>query len=67
MTKEFLESVEKNVVSQRPAWRVDVSRVDTQCDFGLLMSDHSLFPDGTETCITALDSTGYHFSFFNLN
>ncbi|XP_004499186.1 inositol-pentakisphosphate 2-kinase-like isoform X2 [Cicer arietinum] len=50
VTKEFLESVEKNVVSQRPAWRVDVSRVDTQCDFGLLMSDHSLFPDGTETC-----------------
>lgn len=46
MTKEFLETVERNVASQRPAGRVDVSRVDTQCDFGLLMSDHSIFPQG---------------------
>ncbi|WVY90181.1 hypothetical protein V8G54_035695 [Vigna mungo] len=43
VTREFLELVEKNVTGQRPVWRVDAARVDTECDFGLLMSDHSLF------------------------
>jgi inositol-pentakisphosphate 2-kinase len=67
VTKEFLETVEKNVLSQRPASRVDDSRVDTQCDFGLLMSDHSIFPHGIETCIIALDSAVYRVSVFHLN
>ncbi|XP_061355396.1 inositol-pentakisphosphate 2-kinase-like [Gastrolobium bilobum] len=48
LTREFLESVEKNVTSQRPAWRVDAALIDTHCDFGLLMSDHSLFTDGSQ-------------------
>ncbi|XP_020238335.1 inositol-pentakisphosphate 2-kinase [Cajanus cajan] len=48
VTKEFLELVEKNVTGQRPAWRVDAARVDTHCDFGLLMSDHSLFVHGSQ-------------------
>ncbi|PQQ16108.1 inositol-pentakisphosphate 2-kinase-like [Prunus yedoensis var. nudiflora] len=54
-SKEFLESVEKNVICQRPASRVDAAKVDTQCDSVLLMSDHSLFPRGThevEPCIS---------------
>ncbi|CAB4296282.1 unnamed protein product [Prunus armeniaca] len=54
-SKEFLESVEKNIISQRPASRVDAAKVDTQCDSVLLMSDHSLFPRGThevEPCIS---------------
>lgn len=44
VSREFLESIEKNVLSQRPAWRVDAAKVDTDCDSALLMSDHSLFP-----------------------
>ncbi|OIW15615.1 hypothetical protein TanjilG_08191 [Lupinus angustifolius] len=48
VSREFLESVEKNVISQRPAWRVDAAGVDTHCDFGLLMSDHSLFANGSQ-------------------
>ncbi|KAK2398195.1 Inositol-pentakisphosphate 2-kinase [Trifolium repens] len=54
VTKEFLETVEKNVLSQRPASRVDDSRVDTQCDFGLLMSDHSIFPHGNKESIPSI-------------
>lgn len=45
-SKEFLESVENNVICQRPASRVDAAKVDTQCDSALLMSDHSLFHRG---------------------
>ncbi|XVF73787.1 hypothetical protein PTKIN_Ptkin13bG0010100 [Pterospermum kingtungense] len=55
VTKEFLESVEKNVTCHRPAWRVDSSRVDTNCDSVLIISDHSVFPTGFlkgEPCIT---------------
>ncbi|XP_057423679.1 inositol-pentakisphosphate 2-kinase-like isoform X2 [Lotus japonicus] len=48
VTKEFLESVEKNISSLRPAWRVDAARVDTHCYFGLLMSDHSIFAHGSQ-------------------
>ncbi|KAL2318779.1 hypothetical protein Fmac_032655 [Flemingia macrophylla] len=48
VTKEFLELVEKNVTGQRPAWRIDAAQVDTHCDFGLLMSDHSLFTHGSQ-------------------
>ncbi|TQD96102.1 hypothetical protein C1H46_018245 [Malus baccata] len=55
VSREFLESVEKNVISQRPASRVDATKVDTQSDTVLLMSDHSLFPRVTqevEPCIS---------------
>jgi len=48
VTREFLELVEKNVTDQRPVWRVDAAQVDTHCDFGLLMSDHSLFAHGND-------------------
>lgn len=46
VTREFLESVEENVRSRRPAWRVDAAKVDTHCDSVLLLSDHSIFPRG---------------------
>ncbi|CAK8576138.1 unnamed protein product [Lathyrus sativus] len=48
VTKKFLETVEQNIDSQPPAWRIDVSQVDKQCDFTLLMSDHSIFPQGSQ-------------------
>lgn len=48
VTREFLESIEKNVIYQRPAWRVDNALVDMHRDSVLLMSDHSLFTHGIE-------------------
>ncbi|XP_065870314.1 inositol-pentakisphosphate 2-kinase-like isoform X2 [Euphorbia lathyris] len=47
VSRKFLESIEEKIVSQRPAWRIDAAKVDTQRDYVLLMSDHSLFPNGT--------------------
>jgi inositol-pentakisphosphate 2-kinase len=46
VSREFLELIEKNVICQRPASRVDAAKVDTECDSALLMSDHSVFPHG---------------------
>ena len=46
--REFLELVEKNVIRQRPAWRVDMHR-----DSVLLMSDHSVFTHGIEMPLRA--------------
>lgn len=46
VSREFLESVEKNVICQRPAWRVDAAKADTDRDSVLLLTDHSLFPGG---------------------
>ncbi|XP_020218512.1 inositol-pentakisphosphate 2-kinase [Cajanus cajan] len=46
VSMKFLESVEKNVICQRPAWRVDNAQVDMHRDSVLLMSDHSLFTHG---------------------
>ncbi|XVE56087.1 hypothetical protein DITRI_Ditri03aG0209100 [Diplodiscus trichospermus] len=46
VTKEFLESVEKNVTCHRPAWRVDSSQVDMNRNSALIISDHSIFPNG---------------------
>lgn len=46
VTKEFLRSVEKNVISERPAWRVDAAQIDMHRDFVLLIPDHSLFLNG---------------------
>lgn len=43
VSKEFLEIVGKNVLSARPAWRVNASAIDTNADSALLISDHSLF------------------------
>ncbi|XP_024030275.1 inositol-pentakisphosphate 2-kinase isoform X2 [Morus notabilis] len=53
-SREFLETIETNVICQRPALRVDAAKVDTHWDSVLLLSDHSLFPSGTpegEPCI----------------
>ncbi|OMO75216.1 hypothetical protein COLO4_26258 [Corchorus olitorius] len=47
VTKEFLESVAKNVICLRPAWRVDSSEIDANRDSVLIISDHSIFPNGT--------------------
>ncbi|XP_058092016.1 inositol-pentakisphosphate 2-kinase IPK1 isoform X4 [Magnolia sinica] len=47
VSEEFLESIEKNVISQRPAWRVDAAKVNTLCDSALLISDHSVFHHGS--------------------
>ncbi|XP_010539888.1 PREDICTED: inositol-pentakisphosphate 2-kinase isoform X2 [Tarenaya hassleriana] len=55
VAREFLESVEENVVSQRPSWRVDAAKVDTLRSSVLLMDDHTLFTCGSikdETCIS---------------
>ncbi|XP_028766319.1 inositol-pentakisphosphate 2-kinase [Neltuma alba] len=47
VSREFLESVEKNFICQRPAFRVDTAQIDMHSDSVLLMSDHSLFPHGS--------------------
>ncbi|KAH9605523.1 hypothetical protein KSS87_023151 [Heliosperma pusillum] len=44
VSREFLESVERNVLCQRPLWRIDAAEVNTCADSVLLMSDHSVFP-----------------------
>ncbi|KAL6995715.1 Inositol-pentakisphosphate 2-kinase [Sarracenia purpurea var. burkii] len=46
VSREFLESIEKNALSQRPSWRVDAAKVNTLCNSALLISDHSVFPRG---------------------
>ncbi|OVA08748.1 Inositol-pentakisphosphate 2-kinase [Macleaya cordata] len=46
VSREFLEAVEKNILFQRPAWRVDAAKINILCDSALLISDHSVFPDG---------------------
>lgn len=53
VSREFLELVEKNVIRQRPAWRVDNAQVDMHRDSVLLMSDHSLFTHGIEMPLRA--------------
>lgn len=55
VSREFLESVEKNVLCQRPAWRIEAAKVNTNCDYALLLSDHSVFPHSFvkgEPCIS---------------
>lgn len=47
VTKEFLEAVESNVLSQRPSSRVNAAKVNLQNDSVLLISDHSVFPHGS--------------------
>ncbi|KAL2901098.1 Inositol-pentakisphosphate 2-kinase [Bienertia sinuspersici] len=42
VSRAFLESVERNVLSQRPGWRVNAAKVDCCVDSVLLMSDHSI-------------------------
>jgi inositol-pentakisphosphate 2-kinase len=43
VSRDFLELVEKNVLSSRPAWRVNASSIDNTADAALLIPDHSLF------------------------
>ncbi|KAL9234308.1 hypothetical protein vseg_009193 [Gypsophila vaccaria] len=55
VSREFLESIEKNVLYQRPVWRVDAAKVNLCTDSVLLMSDHSVFPYSAikgEPCIS---------------
>ncbi|XP_074280096.1 inositol-pentakisphosphate 2-kinase-like [Silene latifolia] len=55
VSKEFLESVERNVLCQRPLWRVNAAKVNICSDSVLLMSDHSVFPCSSiksEPCIS---------------
>ncbi|KAJ0962891.1 hypothetical protein J5N97_028013 [Dioscorea zingiberensis] len=47
VSREFLKIIEKNVRNKRPVWRVEAAEVDLLCDSALLMSDHSIFPDGS--------------------
>ncbi|XP_071704263.1 inositol-pentakisphosphate 2-kinase-like [Rutidosis leptorrhynchoides] len=44
VSRDFLELVGKNVLSQRPSCRVNDADVNTKCDYALLISDHSVFP-----------------------
>ncbi|CAN7034748.1 unnamed protein product [Brassica rapa subsp. trilocularis] len=46
VAKEFLESVENIVTSQRPSWRADAASVDTHRNSVLLMDDLTLFAHG---------------------
>ncbi|KAJ4879634.1 Inositol-pentakisphosphate 2-kinase family protein [Raphanus sativus] len=46
VAKEFLESVENIVTSQRPSWRADAACVDTNRNSVLLMDDLTLFAHG---------------------
>uniref|UniRef100_A0A1S3Y6U6 Inositol-pentakisphosphate 2-kinase n=2 Tax=Nicotiana TaxID=4085 RepID=A0A1S3Y6U6_TOBAC len=57
VTQEFLETVESNVLSQRPAWRVDAAKVNPLCVSVMLMSDHSMFPLGMckEACSISVE------------
>lgn len=52
--KEFLESVESNVLSKRPSWRVNDAKTNTECVSVLLLSDLSHFPGSVSNkeCIT---------------
>nr|XP_043607382.1 inositol-pentakisphosphate 2-kinase-like [Erigeron canadensis]XP_043607383.1 inositol-pentakisphosphate 2-kinase-like [Erigeron canadensis]XP_043607384.1 inositol-pentakisphosphate 2-kinase-like [Erigeron canadensis]XP_043607385.1 inositol-pentakisphosphate 2-kinase-like [Erigeron canadensis] len=44
VSRDFLESLGKSILSQRPSWRVNDADVNTQCDYALVISDHSVFP-----------------------
>uniref|UniRef100_A0A1J3EFS7 Inositol-pentakisphosphate 2-kinase n=1 Tax=Noccaea caerulescens TaxID=107243 RepID=A0A1J3EFS7_NOCCA len=46
VAKEFLESVESIVTSQRPSWRAHAASVDTNRNSVLLMDDLTLFAHG---------------------
>lgn len=50
VAKEFLESVENIVTSQRPSWRADAACVDTNRNSVLLMDDLTLFAHGNSFC-----------------
>lgn len=67
VSKEFLELAEKNVSSQRPSWRVNAGKIDTQRDYVLILSDHSIFPNGNNIPFPFKFSIKYRFTteFFN--
>ncbi|KAF6168488.1 hypothetical protein GIB67_005040 [Kingdonia uniflora] len=46
VSRQFLKAVKNNILCQPPAWRVDTSKVNPYCDSALLISNHSIFPDG---------------------
>ncbi|KAG7020492.1 Inositol-pentakisphosphate 2-kinase [Cucurbita argyrosperma subsp. argyrosperma] len=53
VSREFLELAEKEVSSQRPSWRVNTGKIDTQRDYALILSDHSIFLHGNNSFSTA--------------
>lgn len=55
VSEGFLEALEQKISNKRPAWRIEDAKIDTQSDFALLMSDHSLSlrgPSDTTPCIS---------------
>ncbi|XP_056693308.1 inositol-pentakisphosphate 2-kinase isoform X2 [Spinacia oleracea] len=55
VSRGFLESVERDSLSKRPGSRVKAANVDCCADSVMLMSDHSVFPQGASKgapCIT---------------
>ncbi|XP_023525627.1 inositol-pentakisphosphate 2-kinase-like isoform X1 [Cucurbita pepo subsp. pepo] len=54
VTREFLETIEKNILGQRPAWRINAGRINIHRDSVLLQSDHAIFSQGgdDEFCIS---------------
>ncbi|CAH9077839.1 unnamed protein product [Cuscuta europaea] len=44
VSREFLETVEKNAFHVRPSWRVDATKVNFLSSYAILMPDHSTFP-----------------------
>ncbi|KAG5543317.1 hypothetical protein RHGRI_016146 [Rhododendron griersonianum] len=55
VSRDFLESVEMNVLCQSPSWGVDAANPNTICNVALLISDHPVFPRGIleqEVCIS---------------
>lgn len=51
VTREFLLSVERNIEHQRPPWRIDAAKIDFLREHALLITDHSVFSEGTSQII----------------
>lgn len=49
VTREFLECIQENALSHRPALRIDAATINVQCRTALLISDHSIFAQGKQT------------------
>ncbi|CAM8930841.1 unnamed protein product [Rhodiola kirilowii] len=47
VSREFLECIQENALCQRPALRVDAATVNVHCHTALLISDHSVFVQGS--------------------
>jgi inositol-pentakisphosphate 2-kinase len=54
VSRDFLELVEKNVLSSHPAWRGNASSIDNTVDATLLIPDHSLLWNSCNTILSLL-------------